>query len=472
MTYLIRTVIPKVFNIVQQVLPVREHTLEEGYGVRANVGAYCKEKGYHKVLIITDENLIKLGLLDAVTDSLEENDIDYCIYDKVLPNPTFAMVDEATVIGLRHEVQCIIAFGGGSVLDTAKVASGCMKAPFLSSKFMTCQYVLTALNPAVPMITIPTTAGTGAETTLGVVISDNLTHTKYGSITFYTRIKHIILDTELTVGCPPYVTATTGFDALVHGIEGHISAVHHRKGSHRGTYSMECIRLAWENLRKAYYDGSDLEARANMAKSAYLGGLTINYESLGYGHSFGHTIGAKYNIPHGASLSISMPPVMRYSKDKIKDAVADIAINLGMGDKNQSADELFDIFMDEFTALIRELGLPEYCTDIKKEDYPAMIANVMRDSCLWAIPDVYTYHDAEKIFDEMSGNTLNVSEGSKAVMPMSNMEKGLRLGILGGTGLLALVGLKKNKKLCVPFILALAFHALEYIADKIANDKR
>ena len=234
---------------------------------------------------------------------------------------------------------------------------------------------------------------------------------------------------------------------------------------------MECIRLAWENLRKAYYDGNDLEARANMAKSAYLGGLTINYESLGYGHSFGHTIGAHYNIPHGASLSISMPPVMRHSKEVIKDAVADIAINLGMGDESQSADELFDIFMDEFTALIRELGLPEYCSDIKEEDYPDMIANVMRDSCLWAIPKVFTYHEAEEVFDEMSGNALKVSCGSKAKMPMSNAEKGLRLGILGVTGIIALLGFKKNKKACIPFLLAAGFHVIEYLAEKFADNK-
>lgn len=472
MSYLTRSFLPPAFNGVHHVIPITPHTLVEGFGVRDQVGAYCKDNGYQRVLIITDENLIKLGLLDKVTDSLDANGVEYRIFDKVLPNPTFSMVDGATAMGLKMDAQCIIAFGGGSVMDTAKVASGCIKAPNRSSKFMTVQYVLTALNKSVPLITIPTTAGTGAETTAGVVISDDVTHAKHGSITLYAKIKHIILDTELTVGCPPYVTATTGFDAFVHGLEAYISAVHHNKDSDRGKYSMECMKLSWDNLRVVFHDGSNVEARANMAKAAYLGGCSINYESLGYGHSFGHTIGAKFNIPHGAALAIAMPAVLRYQKETDKYAIAEIALELGMGNEGMGIDELFDAFMKELGALIQELGLPETLPELSPADYPELIANVMKDSTLWAVPGVITYHDAEKIFDDMSGGKLHVSSESKAHESMGKVEKGVRIGLCAATAILAAKGLRDNNKgACLPFLAVAGFHALEYFAEKKADSK-
>lgn len=397
--YLFRCVCPPGLRIALTFIKPRPHELIEGFGARDRAGAYCKKRGFQRVLIMTDANLRKLGLLDKVTESLDREGISYAIFDEILPNPSFSMIEKAKAAGLAHKAECIVALGGGSVLDAAKVVSGCLKAPRAGIKRMATS-LTTMFNNAVPIVNIPTTAGTGAETTLGVVTTDDATHRKRTGFTIYLRVGLVILDSELTLKCPPRVTAATGFDALSHGVEAAMANVK-PKGKGKNA-SMDCTRMVFENLPAVYRDGDNKEARLNMAKAAYLGGVAINTETLGYAHSFGHALGGLYDIPHGEALAVTLPVIMRFQKDVSREDLARLAVGCGFGEESESKEILAERFIEKVIELRDSLGLPGRI-EIKREDYPALIENAFHDSNAWIVKRTIRYAEAEKILDAIAG---------------------------------------------------------------------
>lgn len=459
-SFLLRNSYPLALKYAAKYLKDKPHKMLEGFGVRGEVGEYCKEQEYDRVLLITDANIRKIGLADKLLESLEKAGIAVEIFDGVLPNPTFSVVQAGKDAALKHDCNCIIALGGGSVMDTAKIVSGCVIDPKVTPKML----VLNPVEPtvkAVPLITIPTTSGTGAETTLGVVISEDETHIKHTGLAFFMNIVMIVLDSELTIKAPAKVTAMTGYDALSHGVEGYCSCV--EPVGEGADASLECVKMVFKYLPAVMKDPSNTEARQAMCKAAYLGGVAINVETLGYGHSFGHTIGAFYGVTHGEALAITLPYVLQYQRDVCLDKLAELAEAIGLAEPGDTKGALADKFIKACADLRDELGLRSHLPEIKKEDYPKMIANVFRDSMTWAVPKVMTYQDAEKMFDTISG-TLDVAAESRAAEKKGPLEIGIRAGLFGAT---ALWGWKKKQ--WVPFILVAAFHITEYLVDKTAD---
>jgi alcohol dehydrogenase len=459
-TYFLRSIYPEVLKAAAGFMKDKPHKMLEGPGVRGEVGSYCRKQGYNRILLITGPTVRKLGLADKLLDSLEKEDISVEIFDGILPNPTFSNVQEGKEAALRQRCNCIIALGGGSVLDAAKVISGCVRDPDITPK----RLVLNPVEPtvkAVPLITIPTTAGTGAETTLGVVISEDETHIKHTGLTFFADIVMIVLDSELTLKAPSSVTAMTGYDALSHGIEAYCSCIT-PKGD-QADASLECVKMVFKYLPKVMKEPSDAEARQAMCKAAYLGGVAINAETLGYGHSFAHTIGAFYGVTHGEALAITLPYILKYQRKACLDKLAELASAIGLEEPGDTDDILADKFIRACEDLRDELGLRSHLPEIKKEDYPKMIANVFRDSRTWAVSKVMTYREAEKMFDTISGG-LDVAEKSSAKEKMKPLEIGIRAGIFS---LAALLGWKKKN--WVPFFLVSAFHLTEYLVDQTSE---
>ncbi|MCI1722024.1 MAG: iron-containing alcohol dehydrogenase [Lachnospiraceae bacterium] len=270
----------------------------------------------------------KLGLADKLLDSLEKEDISVEIFDGVLPNPTFSNVQEGKEAALRQRLQ-LHHCPGRRIRPgcTPRLISGCVRDPDITPK----RLVLNPVEPtvkAVPLITIPTTAGTGAETTLGVVISEDETHIKHTGLTFFADIVMIVLDSELTVKAPSSVTAMTGYDALSHGIEAYCSCIT-PKGD-QADASLECVKMVFKYLPLVMKEPSDAEARQAMCKAAYLGGVAINAETLGYGHSFAHTIGAFYGVTHGEALAITLPYILKYQRKACLDKLAELASAIGL----------------------------------------------------------------------------------------------------------------------------------------------
>jgi alcohol dehydrogenase class IV len=461
-SFLIRSLYPPVLKAAAGFMKDKQHRMLEGFGVRGEVGEFCRTQGYSRVLLIMGPNVSKLGLADKVLESLDRAGIGKEIFDGVSPDPTFSVVQAGKDAAVRSRCSCIIAIGGGSVLDTAKVVSGCVNNPEITPQKLVMNPVEPSVKP-VPLIMIPTTAGTGAETTLGVVISEDETHIKHTGLVLFMNVVMIVLDSELTVGAPAKMTAMTGYDALSHGIEAYCSCAD-PKGDGADA-SLECVKMVFKYLPEVMKDPSDAGARQAMCRAAYLGGTAINRETLGYGHSFAHTIGSFYGVTHGEAMAIVLPYVLRYQKDVCLSQLAELAEAVGLSEEGDTEEILAEKFIQACEKLRDELGLRSHLAEIKKEDYPKMIANVFRDSITWAVPKVMTYRDAEKMFDTISG-TLDVARNSDEKEKMGPVEKGVRAGVFGIT---FLYGVKKDR--WVPFILTAAFHVTEYLVGKTADRK-
>ena len=459
-TYLLRNSYPLVLKYAAKFMKDKPHKILEGPGTRGKVGAFCKEMGYRRILLITGPNVRKRGLADELLASLDAAGISVSIFDGTVPDPTFSVAEKGKEAALKHRCDCIIALGGGSVMDTAKVVSGCVNDPGITPKML----VLNPVQPTVrgiPLITVPTTSGTGSETTLGEVIGDDKTHIKHTGLAFYMNLVLIVLDCELTLQAPAALTAMTGFDALSHGIEGFCSCI--EPEGENADASRKCIQMVFKYLPIVMKNPSDAEARQAMCRAAYLGGAAINAETLGYGHSFAHTIGSFYGVTHGEALGISLPVILKYQRNACLDKLAELARAIGLEEAGDSQGVLADKFIRACEDLRDGLGLRAHADEIREEDYPKMIANVFRDSMTWAVPKVMTYHEAEEMFDEMSGK-LHVAKDSAAAEKMSLPEMGIRGGLLGAT---ALLGLKKHR--WTPFVLTAGYHVTEYLVDRTAD---
>jgi alcohol dehydrogenase class IV len=274
-----------------------------------------KQKNISSVLLVTDQGIRSLGLTKNMEDKIVEGGVKLFVYDKTVPNPTTDNVDEALQMYKQNSCEALIAFGGGSVMDCAKATGARVVRPNKSLSKM--KGVLKVGKKLPLLIAVPTTAGTGSETTLAAVITDSKTRHKYAINDFPLIPHYALLDATLTVGLPKHITSTTGMDALTHAIEAYI-------GRSTTKQTRKCAKLAvkaiFENILEVYNNGQNLTARQNMLEAAYNAGLAFTKSYVGYVHAIAHSLGGKYNIPHGLANAIILQAVRDYrcSTDKSK----------------------------------------------------------------------------------------------------------------------------------------------------------
>ena len=251
----------KVLKLAMCFMDWSEPELLEGEGAILKLPVFIKNKNINKVLIVTDKGLMSIHLLDSLFEELKKENIEYVVYDGVQPNPTIPSIEECKQIYLDNDCQGIIAFGGGSPMDCAKAAAARVVKPKKSVRKMRGYLKVNKNLP--PFFAVPTTAGTGSETTLAAVVTDPTTHEKNAICDPCLRPKYAVLDPVLTIGLPPHITSTTGMDALTHAVESYIG-----KSNVKSTikYAEDAVVLIHANLEKAYNNGKDMEARNNMLK--------------------------------------------------------------------------------------------------------------------------------------------------------------------------------------------------------------
>lgn len=315
----------------------RETHIIRGVDSSREVGRYCLENGYERPLIITDQGIIALSLLESTLDSLQKHSIPYRIFDQVAPDPTHGMIFAACKEGVSFGADCIIAVGGGSVMDCAKVASIGIRNPHMPKRLLTTMQ-LGGWPKALPLITIPTTAGTGAEVTLGAVITDEKTQRKHFAGGPKAKPVCCILDAKLTVDCPRELTAITALDAVSHSLEGLMGPVSMSKEFEHTL--MEAVRKVFHNLPQVLENPQDIEARQELCEAANIGGHVINYCVAGYAHSFAHVLGAKYEIPHGAAIAMALPLIMDYNREASEKRLAKLSVYCGFADEKTSPRKL------------------------------------------------------------------------------------------------------------------------------------
>lgn len=380
-----------VFKIGMYFIPWGMPETLEGAGAVKQLPRLIKEKGFNKVLVVTDKVLMGLGLPKGMLDAIDEAGIEYVIYDGVQPNPTDRNVNEGLKLFKENGCQAMVAFGGGSPMDCCK-GIGAM-AVKKGKTVEQLQGLFKVLHRIPTIFAVPTTAGTGSETTVAAVITNEKTRHKASMNDTSLMPKYAVLDPELTVGLPPKVTSTTGMDSLCHAVECYTNNTYNSKLEKK--LAEDAVKLIYDNLYTAYCDGSNLEARQNMQKAAFYAGRAFTRGCVGYVHAIGHTLGGLYGTPHGLAMSVILPHVMRQFGSAAHERLARLAEVCGMTGANDAEKaEKFISWIEEMKA---KMNIPAGLDVIKDEDVPQIIEWAMKESNpLYPVPVVWDKADFEK----------------------------------------------------------------------------
>ena len=346
------------------------------------------------VLIITDGGIMKLGLIRRLEKALKEAGIPYTIYDKTVANPTTVNVREALELYHKEGCDAIIGFGGGSSMDCAKAVGACTVKPNQSLAQM--KGILKVHKKLPLLMAIPTTAGTGSETTLAAVITDADTRYKYAINDFPLIPRYAVLDPKVTLSLPPFITATTGMDALTHAVEAYIgnsTTIDTRRDA------LKAVKLIFENIDIAYEHGDNIQARRNMLHASFYAGCAFTKSYVGYVHAVAHSLGGQYNVPHGLANAILLPLVLREYGSCIDKKLHKLAIAAGLADKNTPDHEAAELFIQAIEEMKKEFGIGNTVKEIQETDIPKLAHYADKEANpLYPVPKLMDASELEKFY--------------------------------------------------------------------------
>ena len=364
----------------------------EGPGKIKELGAFLKEKNVNDVLVVTGSGMVRRGQVKPMLDGFEENGIRYTLQTYDTTDPTSDDVEAGFKTYKENGCKAIVALGGGSRIDCAKGIAA--KAVHPKKKVSQLQGLLKVHWPIPTFVAIPTTAGAGSETTVAAVITDSATHRKAAINDPFLIPKYAVLDPELTVGLPPFTTATTGMDALAHAVEAYTNGTYNTKLENK--LAKEAVKLIHDNILIAVEDGSNLEARQNMQRGAFYAGRAFTRGCVGYVHAIGHTLGGLYGVPHGLAMAVLLPHVMREFGASAHKRLADLADVCGIGGVNEA--EKANNFIRWIEETNKKMGLPDGFDVIKDEDIDQMITWAKKEANpLYPVPVVWARKDFRRL---------------------------------------------------------------------------
>ena len=374
-----------------------EPTLLEGEDAVLKLPEFIKNKGINKVLVVTDKGLMNIHLLDPMLEELKNKGVEYVIYDGVQPNPTIPNIEECKDMYINNNCQGIIAFGGGSPMDCAKAAGARVTNPNKSVQQMRGYLKVSKKLP--PFFAVPTTAGTGSEITLAAVVSDPSTHEKYAIADMKLRPKYAVLDPKLTIGLPPFITATTGMDALTHAVEAYIGQSNVKSTR---KYAEDATVLIHKNLEVVYKDGKNMEARNNMLKASYYAGAAFTRAFVGYVHAIAHNLGGMYGTPHGLANAVILPYVLEWYGKSVYKPLAKLSDLINLTDKELSDKEKAEAFILEIKRMNKAMDIPEKFDFIKEEDIPTLVKRALKEGNPgYPVPRIMDYKDCESVIRQL-----------------------------------------------------------------------
>ena len=386
-----------VFKMLLPFLPYRQPKLLSSYDEIVSV---LKQNNVNNILIVTDKGINGLGLTKSLENDLKANSISVSVYDGTTANPTTDNVAEALSLYKSSGSNAIIAFGGGSAMDCAKAVGARVARPKKLLSQM--KGVLKVRKKLLLLIAIPTTAGTGSETTLAAVITDSKTRHKYAINDFPLIPAYAALMPELTVGLPKHITSTTGMDALTHAIEAFIG-----RSTTKSTRSasLEAVKIIFENLTLAYDEPKNLTARENMLHAAYLAGVAFTKSYVGYVHAVAHSLGGKYNIPHGLANAIILPYVLKAYGKKIYKKLWKLGVYANLFDHKTSKEVGAKIFIEKVEELNKYMNIGTSISEIKEEDIPELAKTAEHEANpLYPVPVLWTKKQLEQIYYKLKEN--------------------------------------------------------------------
>ncbi len=370
-----------------------------GPGARKMLPEAVKQIGKQKALVVTDPGLIKFGVAKMVTDVLDEAGIRYEIFSDVKPNPTVSNVRNGIEAFKAAEANFIVAIGGGSSIDTAKGISIVINNPEFAD-IVSLEGCAPTTHKGVPIIALPTTAGTAAETTINYVIIDEEKQKKMVCVDPNDIPAVAIIDAELMYSLPKSLTAATGMDALTHAIEGYIT-----KGAWEMSdmFEIEAVRMISKYLPVAVEEPSNADARNGMAVAQYIAGMAFSNVGLGLVHGMAHPLGSLFDIPHGVANALLLPTIMRFNMEKCLDKYPAIARAMGVDTTGMTAEEASVAACDAVQALAVKVGIPQHLSElgITENDIPRLAEQALSDVCTPGNPREVTLNDIEDLYKKV-----------------------------------------------------------------------
>ena len=399
-TYYFRKQIHRLPGKVIHTIPLPEPEVTEGLAARTQIGEICRKAGYKHVLLVTDRTLSDLGYAKAITASLDAVQVSYSVYDDIHTEPNIAIIEAGRQIAIDNHAECIIALGGGSVMDSCKMIAASVKMPHLPMKALLLKF-LPVPGSTLPLIMVPSTAGTGAELTVGAVVTNDQ-GAKSSTVLIGLNVTHVIHDSELTIHAPQSVTAACGIDALSHCIEGAISDTDVDEEDMQ--MSLEGIKLILENLPVVLREPENNEARLAMCRAAMYGGNAINTQLAGYVHAFAHSIGAKYHMPHGQAISLMLMPILEFQKKACQTKYERIAQYCGVPD-----------FLQAVRELMHTCSMDQLQSPVRTCDHEQLIPMIAADSINYSAPVTLSEEDIKAVLVKITNHQLQITHDESQI---------------------------------------------------------
>ena len=368
-----------------------------GRGSREKLTEEIEARHFKKILVVTDKSLLKTGTVTMVTDVLDKKQINYHVYDGVKPNPSVENVQDGVKVAKDHEVDCIVAVGGGSSIDTAKAIAIIMTNPEFSD-VVSLDGTAATKNKALPLIALPTTAGTAAEVTINYVITDEVRTKKMVCVDVHDIPVVAIIDPDLMQGMPQKIAASTGMDALTHAMEGYITKA---AWLIPDMFHINAMSLIYKNLEKAAND-KDEKAVEKIGYAQYIAGMGFSNVGLGIVHSMAHSLGAYFDTPHGVANALLLPHVLKFNGKVCPDLFRNMGNAFGMDMSNTTDEEAVDKVVDAVKELSIKLHIPQTLKEIgiPKEMLPTLAEQALNDVCTGGNPREVTKEDILAIYQE------------------------------------------------------------------------
>lgn len=371
-----------------------------GAGAIAEIPGELQRRGYKKVFVCTDPDLVKFGVAAKVTDLLDEAGIAYSVYSDIKPNPTIQNVTDGVEAFKTAEADSIVTIGGGSAMDTAKAIGVIIANPEFAD-VRSLEGVAPTKNHAVFTIAVPTTAGTAAEVTINYVITDVEKVRKFVCVDTNDAPEVAVVDPEMMATMPAGLTASTGMDALTHAIEGYTT-----KGAWEMSdmFHLKAIELISKNLRDAVAEaksGVPGSGREGMALAQYIAGMGFSNVGLGVDHSMAHTLSAHFDTPHGVACAMLLPIAMEFNKPVVTERLAQVAVAMGVDTTGMSTDEAADAAIAAVKQLSVDVQIPTVCEAITEDELDTLTKDAMADACFPGNPREATYDDVMGMFRQI-----------------------------------------------------------------------
>ena len=366
-----------------------------GRGAREKIVEEIKNRNYKKVLVVTDNGLIKSGVLKMVTDYLDKDSIQYVVFDDVKPNPTVSIVKQGVELAKKELVDAIVAVGGGSSIDTAKAIGIILTNPEFED-VVSLDGVAPTKNKCLPIIALPTTAGTAAEVTINYVITDETRVKKMVCVDVHDIPVVAIIDPELMEGMPQSIAASTGMDALTHAMEGYITKAGWLIPD---MFHLNAMALLYKNLEKAA-NSKDKDAVDNVAYAQYIAGMGFSNVGLGIVHSMAHSLGAYFDTPHGVANALLLPHVLKFNGKVCPDLYVNMGNAFGLDMTGLTGEAAVDKVVNAVKELSKKLNIPQTLQEIgiPEEMIPTLAKQAINDACTPGNPRNVTVEDIIKIY--------------------------------------------------------------------------